>query len=107
MAGKKRRKNRPAPAQQAVPVRRGNEQVRYVQPGRPASYPGAGQAYEQPVAQEGKKRKPRHFYDYSLLFIIIFLTVFGLVMIYSASSYTAQLSSKYNGNSVSFHIKRF
>ena len=51
MAGKKRRKNRPAPAQQAVPVRRGNEQVRYVQPGRPASYPGAGQAYEQPVAQ--------------------------------------------------------
>ena len=99
MAGKKRRKNRPAPAQQAVPVRRGNEQVRYVQPGRPASYPGAGQAYEQPVAQEGKKRKPRHFYDYSLLFIIIFLTVFGLVMIYSASSYTAQLSSKYNGNS--------
>ena len=31
MAGKKRRKNRPAPAQQAVPVRRGNEQVRYVQ----------------------------------------------------------------------------
>ena len=34
MAGKKRRKNRPAPAQQAVPVRRGNEQVRYVQPGR-------------------------------------------------------------------------
>ena len=102
MAGKKRRKNRPAPAQQAVPVRRGNEQVRYVQPGRPASYPGAGQAYEQPVAQEGKKRKPRHFYDYSLLFIIIFLTVFGLVMIYSASSYTAQLSSKYNGNSAYF-----
>uniref|UniRef100_UPI003FEFAF28 FtsW/RodA/SpoVE family cell cycle protein n=1 Tax=Enterocloster sp. TaxID=2719315 RepID=UPI003FEFAF28 len=102
MAGKKRRKNRPAPAQQAVPVRRGNEQVRYVQPGRPASYPGAGQAYEQPVPQEGKKRKPRHFYDYSLLFIIIFLTVFGLVMIYSASSYTAQLSSKYNGNSAYF-----
>ena len=102
MAGKKRRKNLPAPAQQAVPVRRGNEQVRYVQPGRPASYPGAGQAYEQSVAQEGKKRKPRHFYDYSLLFIIIFLTVFGLVMIYSASSYTAQLSSKYNGNSAYF-----
>ena len=77
MAGKKRRKTRPAPAQQAVPVRRGNEQVRYVQPGRPASYPGAGQAYEQPVAQEGKKRKPRHFYDYSLLFIIIFLLYLG------------------------------
>ena len=82
MAGKKRRKNRPAPAQQAVPVRRGNEQVRYVQPGRPASYPGAGQAYEQSVAQEGKKRKPRHFYDYSLLFIIIFHCIWSLTAQY-------------------------
>lgn len=41
-----------------------------------------------------KKNRPKRFYDYSLLFCIIFLTVFGLVMIYSASSYTAQL--KYN-----------
>lgn len=39
-----------------------------------------------------KKNKPRRFYDYSLLFTIIFLTVFGLIMIYSASSYSAQLS---------------
>lgn len=38
-----------------------------------------------------KKTKSRRFYDYSLLFCIIFLTAFGLVMIYSASSYTAQL----------------
>ncbi|MDO5407570.1 MAG: FtsW/RodA/SpoVE family cell cycle protein [Eubacteriales bacterium] len=38
-----------------------------------------------------KHNKPRRFYDYSLLFCIIFLTAFGLVMIYSASSYTAQL----------------
>lgn len=38
-----------------------------------------------------KKYKPRRFYDYSLLFTIIFLTVFGLVMIYSSSSYMAQL----------------
>lgn len=44
-----------------------------------------------------KKNKPRRFYDYSLLFCIIFLTAFGLVMIYSASSYTAQL--KYNNAS--------
>ena len=92
--------------QQEVPVRRGGKQVRYVQPGRGAAYPvnGAvygrnGGAYPSDAAvyaqQEGmqKKRKPRHFYDYSLLFIIIFLTVFGLVMIYSASSYTAQLSN--------------
>lgn len=38
-----------------------------------------------------KKNKPRRFYDYSLLFTVIFLTVFGLVMIYSSSSYSAQL----------------
>ncbi|MCC8060819.1 MAG: FtsW/RodA/SpoVE family cell cycle protein [Clostridiales bacterium] len=38
-----------------------------------------------------KKHRPKHFYDYSLLFCVIFLTAFGLVMIYSASSYTAQL----------------
>lgn len=39
-----------------------------------------------------KKKKTRHFYDYSLLFCIIFLTAFGLVMIYSSSSYMAQLN---------------
>ncbi|MCI8762983.1 MAG: FtsW/RodA/SpoVE family cell cycle protein [Lachnospiraceae bacterium] len=38
-----------------------------------------------------KKNKPKRFYDYSLLFSVIFVTAFGLVMIYSASSYTAQL----------------
>jgi len=38
-----------------------------------------------------KKNKPKRFYDYSLLFCVIFLTAFGLVMIYSASSYMAQI----------------
>ena len=32
-----------------------------------------------------------HYFDYSLLTIIIFLVCFGLVMLYSASSYSAQL----------------
>ena len=36
-----------------------------------------------------KKVKVKRFYDYSLLFTIIFLTMFGLVMIYSSSSYSA------------------
>lgn len=45
----------------------------------------------------GKKRKKENgkargqFYDYSLLFVILFLLCFGLVMIYSTSYYTAQL----------------
>ncbi|MDO4267312.1 MAG: putative peptidoglycan glycosyltransferase FtsW [Eubacteriales bacterium] len=40
-----------------------------------------------------KKNKPKRFYDYSLLFCIIFLMAFGLVMIYSASSYMAQIQT--------------
>lgn len=46
------------------------------------------------MAEKGpgkKKIKPRRFYDYSLLFTVIFLTAFGLLMIYSSSSYAAQL----------------
>lgn len=38
-----------------------------------------------------KKKKAHRFYDYSLLLSVVFLTVFGLIMIYSASSYRAQL----------------
>ena len=41
-----------------------------------------------------KKKKPHRFYDYSLLFTIIFLTVFGLIMIYSSSAYNAQVSGQ-------------
>ncbi len=50
-----------------------------------------GRAQPAPQAQPKKKKKVRRFYDYSLLFTVIFVTVFGLIMIYSASSYTSQL----------------
>ena len=43
---------------------------------------------------KNKKKKVHRFYDYSLLFTIIFLTLFGLIMIYSASSYKAQMDYK-------------
>lgn len=39
------------------------------------------------MAERQKKNKPLRYYDYSLLFLIIFLLCFGLVMLYSTSSY--------------------
>lgn len=35
-----------------------------------------------------KKKKVKHFYDYSLVFAVLFITGFGMLMMYSASSYT-------------------
>ena len=37
-----------------------------------------------------KKKKRKRFYDYSLLFAVLFITGFGMLMMYSASSYSAQ-----------------
>ncbi|MCR4658025.1 MAG: putative lipid II flippase FtsW [Lachnospiraceae bacterium] len=37
------------------------------------------------------KRKERSFFDFTLLFVVIFLLCFGLVMLYSVSSYDANL----------------
>ena len=47
----------------------------------------------QRAAAEPRKRKVRHFYDYSLLFAVIFITAFGLIMIYSSSQYMALINS--------------
>ncbi len=38
-----------------------------------------------------KKVKADNYYDYTLLFLTLFLVCFGLVMIYSTSSYTGQI----------------
>lgn len=38
-----------------------------------------------------KRRKKQFFFDYTILFIVIFLLLFGLVMLYSTSSYEANL----------------
>lgn len=42
------------------------------------------------TAGEVNVKKTQSYYDYSLLFLILFLVCFGLVMIYSTSSYNAQ-----------------
>lgn len=39
----------------------------------------------------GTRERAHSYYDYSMLFLTIFLSCFGLIMIYSSSSYTAQL----------------
>ena len=43
----------------------------------------------QRTAKRKKKEQSEYFFDYSLLFIVLFLLGFGMVMIYSASSYEA------------------
>ena len=44
-----------------------------------------------PRGRSRKKKQSEYFFDYSLLFIVLFLLGFGLIMIYSTSSYEANL----------------
>lgn len=50
-----------------------------------------------------RKQKKTSFYDYGLLFIVLFLVGFGLIMIYSTSYYTATIHK--NGDSM-YYLKR-
>ena len=58
---------------------------------------------ERPTRKRREKTKRKSdFYDYSLLFIVLFLVAFGLVMVYSTSSYTAELKT----GSSAYYLKR-
>ena len=41
------------------------------------------------MANTGKRRTVRRYYDYNLLAVVIILICFGLIMLYSASAYEA------------------
>ena len=45
-----------------------------------------------PGRKSGTKEKTIKYFDYTLLFVIIFLVCFGLVMLYSTSSYMAEVN---------------
>lgn len=47
---------------------------------------------EKKAVKKPKTKKKTDYYDYSLLAVIILLTCFGLVMLYSTSSYMAELN---------------
>lgn len=56
-------------------------------------------------AKKLEKLRSHNYYDYSLLILVMFIVAFGLVMIYSSSSYTAQTSSEFN-NDAAYFLKR-
>lgn len=41
--------------------------------------------------ERNRKKKTKYFFDYTMLFIVVFLLLFGLVMLYSTSSYEANI----------------
>ena len=57
--------------------------------------------------REVKKRKEKaiSYFDYNLLFLVVFLVCFGLVMLYSSSSYICANSAKY-GYDAAFYLKK-
>ncbi|MBO7334219.1 MAG: FtsW/RodA/SpoVE family cell cycle protein, partial [Lachnospiraceae bacterium] len=50
-----------------------------------------------------QERINKRYFDFSLLFIVLFLLAFGLVMVYSTSSYSASLD--FDGDSL-YYLKR-
>ncbi len=49
-----------------------------------------------------RKKQPEYFFDYTLLFVVLFLLGFGLIMIYSTSSYESSLEY----NDPAYYLKK-
>lgn len=47
-------------------------------------------------------KKEEYFFDYSLLLVVLFLIGFGLIMVYSSSSYNASTSASFNYDAAYF-----
>ena len=60
---------------------------------------------ERRKGERSRRKKATSYFDYNLLFLIIFLICFGLVMLYSSSSYLCANSSKYNYDGA-YYLKR-
>lgn len=63
---------------------------------------------KQKLKREANRKKMRQdqtagYFDYALLFLVIFLVAFGLIMLYSTSSYIAQ--TKFDGDSA-YYVKK-
>ncbi len=52
-----------------------------------------------------KLKKPKGYIDYSLIFIVLLLLGFGLIMVYSTSSYTASMS-QYTKNDPAYYLNK-
>ncbi len=48
------------------------------------------------MAIRRRKKQSEYFFDYTLLFIVLFLLGFGLIMVYSTSSYEASMTASLN-----------
>ncbi len=55
--------------------------------------------------RKGTKKTSEYYFDYSLVFIVLFLLGFGLIMVYSASSYEASISEKLNYDAA-YYLKK-
>jgi len=55
--------------------------------------------------KKGTRKTSEYYFDYSLLFIVLFLLGFGLIMVYSASSYEASISEKLNYDAA-YYLKK-